>query len=140
MGEDDMKDKMERKVLLYSGGTDSWLIDKLWKPDLKIYIDVGGRYSGEELERLKLQQVKIVDLRGLGQFEQASAYLPFRNLYFLGVAASFGDVVCLGAVHGDEGGRDKTPRFFEMTEDLLNYCSHGSTISRDHDIRVETKF
>lgn len=27
-----------------------------------------------------------------------------------------------------------------MTEDILNYCSHGSTISRDKDIKVETKY
>ena len=32
------------KVLLYSGGTDSWLIDKLWKPDKKIYINFYGKH------------------------------------------------------------------------------------------------
>ena len=29
-----------KKVLLYSGGLDSWLIDKLWNPDFKLYIDI----------------------------------------------------------------------------------------------------
>lgn len=28
------KSSYEKKVLLYSGGMDSWLIDKIWKPDV----------------------------------------------------------------------------------------------------------
>lgn len=30
------KSSYEKKVLLYSGGMDSWLIDKIWKPDVKL--------------------------------------------------------------------------------------------------------
>lgn len=48
-----------KKVLLYSGGTDSWLIDKIWKPDTKIYIDIHGRYSEVEKKRLP-NDVKVV--------------------------------------------------------------------------------
>lgn len=32
------KSSYEKKVLLYSGGMDSWLIDKIWKPDVKLYV------------------------------------------------------------------------------------------------------
>ena len=38
-----------KKVLLFSNGMDSWLIDKLWKPDVKIYIDIEGSYSEKEI-------------------------------------------------------------------------------------------
>jgi len=41
-----------KKVLLYSGGMDSWLIDKLWKPNVKLYIDTGGSYSKDEIAKL----------------------------------------------------------------------------------------
>lgn len=30
-----------KKVLLYSGGMDSYIIAKLWHPDVKLYIDYG---------------------------------------------------------------------------------------------------
>ena len=38
-------DTYNKKVLLYSGGMDSWLIDKLWKPDIRLYVDMNTRYS-----------------------------------------------------------------------------------------------
>lgn len=31
---------------------DSWLIDKIWKPDVKLYVDMGTKYSQEEIKRL----------------------------------------------------------------------------------------
>ena len=40
------------KVLLYSGGMDSWLISQLWNPDIKLYIDTGTAYAEEEKRRL----------------------------------------------------------------------------------------
>ena len=69
------------KVLLYSGGMDSWLIDKIWKPDVKIYIDIEGSYSKEEIARLP-KDVKIVKLP-IGIYEQENKFVPLRNLYFL---------------------------------------------------------
>ena len=48
---------MNKKVLLYSGGTDSWLIDKIWKPDVKLYIDIHGRYSEFEKKLLEGKNV-----------------------------------------------------------------------------------
>lgn len=110
------------KVLLYSGGTDSWLIDKLWKPDIKIYIDVGGEYSKEEIERLP-KDVKVVEFKYLGTLEEPeSAYIPLRNLYFIMIASNYGDEICLGAVKGDQGSKDKTVEFIDMSENIINYC------------------
>lgn len=110
------------KVLLYSGGTDSWLIDKLWKPDIKIYIDVGSRYSKEEIERLP-KDVKVVEFKYLGTLEEPeSAYIPLRNLYFIMIASNYGDEICLGAVKGDQGSKDKTVEFMNMSENIINYC------------------
>lgn len=102
-----------KKVLLYSGGTDSWLIDKLWKPDLRLYVDINSRYTIQELDRLP-SDVKVVPFHTLGHFEQPdTAYVPFRNLFFITIAAQYGDEICLGAVDGDQGSKDKTPEFFQ---------------------------
>ena len=107
------------KVLLYSGGMDSWLISKIWKPDVKLYIDIEGSYS--EIEKSKLpEDVEIVKFP-LGQFETPSKYIPLRNLYFLMIASNYGDELCLGAIAGDRGVKDKTPEFFDKTEEMLNY-------------------
>lgn len=76
-----------KKVLLYSGGTDSWLIDKLWKPDIKLYIDIGSAYAEQEKARLPEDTV-IEELKMLGKFEDPdTAYVPWRNLMFLTTAA-----------------------------------------------------
>lgn len=114
------------KVLLYSGGTDSWLVDKLWKPDIKLYININGRYSNEEIKRLP-KDVKIIDFPFLGTIEKDNAIVNLRNLYFIMIATNFGDNICLGATLGDRGGKDKTPEFFNKAEDIINYCLLGNS-------------
>lgn len=127
------------KVLLYSGGMDSWLIDKIWKPDVKIYIDIEGSYSKEEIARLP-KDVKIVKLP-IGIYEQENKFVPLRNLYFLMVASNYGDELCLGATAGDWGSKDKTPEFFQKTEEMLNFLlSKQSKVSEGKKIHIETKF
>lgn len=127
------------KVLLYSGGMDSWLISKIWKPDVKLYIDIEGSYS--EIEKNKLpNDVKIIKFP-LGQFETLSKYIPLRNLYFLMIATNFGDELCLGAIAGDRGVKDKTPEFFDKAEELLNYLlEKQSNQSEAKKIKIEKFF
>lgn len=127
------------KVLLYSGGMDSWLISKIWKPDVKLYIDINGSYS--EIEKNKLpKDVKIIKFP-LGQFETPSKYIPLRNLYFLMLATNYGDELCLGAIAGDRGVKDKTPEFFDKTEELLNYLlEKQSNQAESRKIKIEKSF
>ena len=106
------------KVLLYSGGMDSWLIDKIWKPDVKLYIDIHGEYSEAEKSRLPAD-VQIIDFSVLGQFELANRFVPMRNLYFLMLASHYGNEICLGATAGDWGNNDKTPEFLNNAEAII---------------------
>ena len=109
-----------KKVLLYSGGMDSWIIDKLWKPDIKLFIDVGTKSSKEERKRLpKDVIVKEIDLE---EFEQKGGYylLPLRNLILVTIASYYGDEICLGSVGGSVH-YDNNEKFRKDTEDLLNY-------------------
>lgn len=111
-----------RRVLLYSGGMDSWLIDKLWKPDIRVFFDIGTANSNWELERVKKEpNVKIIKLP-LAQFEQRdnNYFLPLRNLHFVTYGAHFGDVICLGAT-GSSTHKDKNDTFAVLSETVINY-------------------
>lgn len=110
------------KVLLYSGGMDSWLIDKLWKPDVRLFFDIGTGNNKQELERVKKRgDVEIIHLP-LAQFEQKdnNYYLPLRNLHFVLYAAHYGDVICVGAT-GSSTHRDKNEVFATLCENNINY-------------------
>lgn len=129
---------MSKKVLLYSGGMDSWLIDKIWEPDVKLYIDVQSRYSNEEISRLP-KDVEIVKLN-LGQWEQEDAIIPLRNLYFVMVASYYGDTICLGATAGDRL-HDKSWEFANIASNTLSFLYQPQRgIPNGRDIKVILDF
>ena len=108
------------KVLLYSGGMDSWLIDKLWKPDVKLHIDIGTENNKEEIKRLPKDV--IIKKIELSEFEdkEKNFLLPLRNLFFVEMASYYGDEICLGAT-GSSTHFDKNQTFIEKSEDIINY-------------------
>lgn len=116
-------EKSLKKVLLYSGGMDSWLIDKLWKPSIKIYVNLGTEYSEEEIKRLP-NDVQIIDFFFLNQFSLKNSIIPLRNLYLYAIAANatyFDDVeICLGSLNGDRI-NDKSKKFAELLDELMKY-------------------
>ena len=78
------------KVLLYSGGMDSWLIDKIWKPDVKLYVDMNTKYSQEEIKRLPSDV--IIDKLDLSKWEREDKIIPLRNMYLIGIASNYGNL------------------------------------------------
>lgn len=113
-----------KKVLLYSGGMDSWLMSKLWKPDIKLYVDMKTRYSENELARIRKEPgVQVVEFP-LGEWEREDAIIPLRNLYLAMVACNVTgseDVeILIGATAGDRV-LDKSPAFVAKATDLLSY-------------------
>lgn len=113
-----------KKVLLYSGGMDSWLMSKLWKPDIKLYVDMKTRYSENELARIRKEpDVQVVEFP-LGQWEREDAIIPLRNLYLAMVACNVTgseDVeILIGATAGDRV-LDKSLEFVDKATDLLSY-------------------
>lgn len=111
-----------KKVLLYSGGMDSWLIDKLWKPDVKLYVDMNTRYSLEEI--MRLPKDVIIQKLDLSNWERVDAIIPLRNLYLIMVACNVTgseDVeICIGATAGDRS-LDQSVEFAAQAEKLLSY-------------------
>lgn len=130
-----------KKILLYSGGADSWLIDKLWKPDVKLYVNIHGEYNVAEMKRLPAD-VKVLDFPLLGQFEDPEThFVPLRNLYFLMLATHYGDHICFGATRGDRNRNDKTPEFINETEKLLRYTMGKQRgIFEDSRIIIERRY
>lgn len=114
-----------KKVLLYSGGMDSWLMSKLWNPDIKLYVDMKTRYSENELAKIKAKEddVTVVEF-SLGQWERDDAIIPLRNMYLAMVACNVTgseDVeILIGATAGDRV-LDKSPEFVDKATDLLSY-------------------
>jgi 7-cyano-7-deazaguanine synthase len=106
------------KVLLYSGGMDSWIINKLLNPDVKLYIDIKGSYNA--FERAKLPADVVVETLDLHKFERKDKIVPLRNLFFISLASLYGTEIYLGATAGDRV-LDKSPVFAQMAEELLSY-------------------
>lgn len=114
-----------QKILLYSGGMDSYLIDKLWKPDRRIYVDMHTRYSQQEIDCIKKRRndVEFIDFP-LGQWEREDKIIPLRNLYLPMVICNItGDEdvdICLGATNSDRV-LDKSQEYVEKATDILSY-------------------
>lgn len=126
-----------KKVLLYSGGMDSWLIDKIWKPDIKLYININGEYSKEELKRLPKDV--IIEELDLGRFEREDKIIPMRNLFFVTLASLYGDEICLGATAGDRV-LDKSIDFGEKASDLLTYLWQKQHWTEERKIKINLDF
>lgn len=114
-----------KKILLYSGGVDSWLINQIWKPDIKLYVDLGTDYGKEEINLFKKNNEEVIIVPfNLSQWELKDKFIPLRNLYLIMIACNitnFEDVeICLGATVADMS-YDKSMTFLINTENLLNY-------------------
>ena len=114
-----------QKILLYSGGMDSYLIDKLWKPDRRVYVNMHTRYSEQEMMCIKKRRndVEFVEFP-LGQWERDDKIIPLRNLYLPMVICNITgneDIdICLGATASDRV-LDKSYDYVEKANDILNY-------------------
>ena len=126
-----------KKVLLYSGGMDSWLIDKLWKSDIRLYIDMNTRYSKEEMKRLP--DDIVIEKLDLSKWEREDKIIPLRNMYLIGIATNYGDEICLGATAGDRV-LDKSPVFAELYEELLGYLYQKQHWTEKRTIRINLDY
>ena len=126
------KEKFKNKgksVLLFSGGMDSLIFDKLLNPDILLYIPSGSKYKEIESKKIKelcskgiIDENKLVILDGvldLGRFERDDMIVPQRNAFLIMLAAMYGETIYLASISGDRSS-DKCPEFFEKMEILLN--------------------
>lgn len=132
-----------KKVLLFSSGMDSYIINQLEKPDVLLFIDNKSNYSTLErkyLESLDYPNLVIVDdFINHSSIELDNMIIPARNLYFAMIAANFGEEIILGATAGDRS-TDKDLKFAELTSDLLSHIYSLSHWSEKGQVRVNLKY
>ncbi len=136
-----MRDTKGKKVLLYSGGVDSWLISKIAKPDIKLYFDIGTPSCKGEMKRLD-KDVIIDHSFNFGNVEDQKTFIvPLRNAYFILKAAEYGDHIILGTNKTDAH-NDKIPRFADDCMQMLNhyYTSDNDGLSPDRDLFVDFSY
>lgn len=111
------------RVLLYSGGMDSYIANTLWGPDVLLYAALGHRYQRQELRTMARSGLPVmVDNRlVLGDLELPNAIIPLRNLYLFAMATHYGHTVALGALAG-EVNPDKSEAFRQQAQQVLSTC------------------
>ena len=123
--------------LLYSGGMDSWIINKLLDPEILIYFNMNTRYSQMEIERLP-KETKVIDL-DLSYFERDDKIIPMRNLILVSLASIYADEIIIGATSGDRV-LDKSDQFGFLASNLLSYLWQPQHWTEGKSIRVRLPF
>lgn len=134
---------MNKKVLLFSSGMDSYIINKLEKPDTLLFIDNKSNYAQIERKFIESQGYEnliiLDDFIDMSKIERKDFIIPSRNLYFVTIAAEYGDEIILGATAGDRS-TDKDLKFAELSSELLNHIYSESHWSKGRDIKVSLKY
>ena len=122
-----------KKVLLFSAGMDSYMINQLEKPDVLLFINNKSAYADIEENFLRNLQkqgyypnlVFLDDFINMKDLERTDYIIPSRNAYFILRAAEYGDEIILGATIGDRS-TDKDLLFASQMTDLLNHIYEAS--------------
>lgn len=112
------------RVLLYSGGLDSFIASRLLNASYRrVYIPVGSRYSSKERSWIDAAWV-LNDMLKVTKLERSDGFVPQRNVMLVTLAQAFADAdeVVLCGVRG-EYSRDKHPRFYRDMSRLLSYTA-----------------
>ena len=118
---------MASKVLLSSGGMDSYLL--ACEPELAgakhVFVDIGQAYIDKELRSAAnvagMAGAELVYMQGarFARYEhKPTGIIPFRNAELLLCAAQHGDEIYFGVI-GDEVNSDKSERFCDAMEAVL---------------------
>lgn len=138
-----------KRVLLFSGGMDCYIINALEQPDVLLFIDNKSKYSTIERSKLEARQaagllpnlVIVEDFINMSELERDDYIIPSRNAYFILRAAEFGDEIILGATSGDRS-TDKDKKFAKMMTNMLNHIYESShwVGSEGRNIKVNFKY
>lgn len=109
-----------RTVQLYGGGIDSVCIAHLYKPDVKLFFNLGTPENKFERQRAEAAGAIIDERLFLGDQVLANKILPARNLLLVALASYYGNTIILGSTAGDTT-RDKDANFLFQTTRLLDH-------------------
>lgn len=120
------------KVVLYSGGLDSYCLAAEVKPDLLLYFDIGLPEQQAEIATIKSMEERgllaadiVFDTRfNLAPYKLPNEVMPFRNLYFIAAGFTYGDKLYLGKTASSRN-LDKNATFAAKALDVLKYVSQN---------------
>lgn len=123
------------KVLLYSGGLDSFIISQLIKPEVKLYFDYGTKQN--EQEKKHLPKDVIIKKLPIGDYTENDGLntIPLRNLIFASIAVNYGEEIIIGGLKSDYH-YDKTPSFAENCTALFNSVLNNEKSHRKVIVKV----
>ena len=109
------------KIILLSGGMDSFLSYRLFYPDLiPVFVDTGSRYGHLDIAFAKQQapDIQVVNLAYLR--ERPDGHVPHRNTVLLASVANMldADTICVSAPRG-EMVWDQQPAYHAAMQQLL---------------------
>lgn len=137
-----------RKVLLSSGGMDSFLLAH--EPELAgavhVFVDIGQRYVHKERAAARFVaescNAEYVDVSTIpiAAFEHVeTGIIPFRNAELILCAAQFGEAIYAGVI-ADEVNSDKSPEFLRAMEQVLNISHRGQYWTEGRTFELRTPF
>lgn len=132
---------MSNLSIMYSSGLDSFIMHQYARAKgydpVCIYLDLGHPYAEKEKASMLREspwqpKVEVLDMRTLYSLIQSrlsNQIIPGRNLLLATVGAMFSGRVWLGALDGEQLGKehDKSPKFFNDATALLTYTNEFFT-------------
>lgn len=136
-----------QKVLLSSGGMDSWLLAH--EPELQgavhVFVNIGQKYVDKERSasaNLAAQLDAIwetVDGPDLAKYEHSTGIIPFRNAQMIMLAALYGEAIYFGVI-ADEINSDKSVEFVAAMESVLNISHRKQYWTEGKQFEIRTPF
>ena len=136
-----------QKVLLSSGGMDSWLLAH--EPELKgavhVFVNIGQKYSAKEYNSARTLASELgatfekVNGPDLAQYEHSSGIIPFRNAQMILLAALYGEAIYFGVI-ADEINSDKSVEFCDAIQSMLNISHRAQYWTEGKQYEIRTPF
>lgn len=135
---------MDKQVLLYSGGMDSFIAAHTHPGAALLYIDTGARYAAKEIEALprvtpKHRPVHVDRRLSLADVERDDLIVPARNLLLVTIATYHGNDILLAATAGDKS-TDKDQVFADKASDLLTHIYNSHHFEGFGQVRVQLPY
>ena len=138
---------LNRKVLLSSGGMDSFLLAH--EPELKgaihVFVNIRQKYldkeivAAEKVAYLAGARFAVVRSLNMSIYEHPSGIIPFRNAELILCAAQQGNQIYLGVI-ADEINSDKSVEFCTAMEQVLNISHKKQYWTEGVDYSIRTPF
>lgn len=138
---------MDQKVLLSSGGMDSFLLahERELRGAIHVFVNLRQKYVDKErvaaMAVAKMAGAQFVEMKTLnmGAYEHATGIIPFRNAELILCCAQHGNHIYLGVI-ADEINSDKSVEFCDAMANVLNISHRPQYWTEGKRFEIRTPF